>query len=732
MLHENISSFIASETDEILVCERTAIVDVCTIADRTLRASPSSSYDEYMVLAPSLPHHPRNIYTTCRTAFLSSCFTSITVPTLIVIEVNEQEYILSSLILYLMRLYGHIKCICVTASFTLPSWYFAYHGASSHTFRLRSITNHIDHSTDIVYFGDVYPGDRYKTVLCLDAQNTTRIVTTCLEQQPSYVTVVVMLPTQSMCEKVMRRLEILYPGMVTCVYTMTTPRSQLRTARVLLTCETYIPEDDISVGCVVDFGIRHLVYFTEGTQPSYTSWSSCTKNELDERISWCGRYSPCLVYRVMSEETYKALPTEQPPQDIYIMMQTDIAVLLTMVCSETYTHLMIFLDVCDTDREKKTCETTYETRHDTNDPYRGTKSNWGRISDLRRRVDMCRRILVASGNITCDGMLMPHLRANTETLQLLLSTKHFDASLFPGICQLVSLSRRPSCRATCNGSSLAVVTMTISFVDVVTTYGQLSMISDVDVHKSVWIGVMKRLAHRYDLSCRSVQRDTHVFLDLMVEWLLTVLHTRLFSVLKVRDHVWRKFVQRWMFLSSLVGLTSSSTDAQTFLRTMQNMTRPCTKSHTWFLRDAEYASMCAPSGTWYTLTRQCQDDVASVLWRLQDSMVWRHDLPPYARRSSFLLHGRHDPRFHLSHGFCLSWRCPHSVEKYVVTLPAEIIKAAAAYHHRRRDMLRIKKYFEDNVVREIRDEVAYRPGMCKFHECMSSFTHNIMTMSRVS
>jgi hypothetical protein len=667
-------TFLNSTEHDMLVCEYTRIENVCRVLN-------VHGY-VYLSLSHSLSRSSRDMYDTPE-LFFRECFTS-TETVLFVLDMMNEETFLSSVLLHAVRYKRlhqnqNVQCICVCET-AMPHMYFEKHSLTLKEWSCMYHRNKPFQDINILFYDSPV----------LSVSTTTKTVCDILRTVTEHIpcrssAVVVYLPTYTMCEKV---LDTYVTRQRVIIGTPSTSMSCLRSAQVILTFGRF--RCDIDVSCVVDFGVRHII-FHDDVHGDYGMWQKCTKKELDQNVEWCGLHTPCVVYRIMSKDMYDALPDD----DLSDLGSTDETVENVHFVYHMLLHdrRQSFLDMCVS---LYGSESAFET------------------TDISRCFRSCEKLLLLSGNSHVEGALIPSITCERRIVTSLLMTSQFHYSAFPGLCHLLRIRHRVS------EHTLILVALVFSLSDILHHYGKFSFFRCHGTQSTwMWLDHLRKVSKRHDMVSYNTDRNTRVFFDLLMEWALTVMWTRDVVTYNVRERTWRKCMRRWMYVCRLYGCSSRGETETAFTRRIKSVLRPSCVSHHWFPSQETHESPLSQMKVWYALSLEAQDEVATVLWDIQDSMVlWTHDVVPYTRR--MFSQEVSPPRLHLDRYCYTSYAVPRTIDHFVGTLKDQVRDVADEFHQRI-EARRVHRERFHSVICEIENDVAYRPGKRRYFECMDDF-----------
>lgn len=455
-----------------------------------------------------------------------------------------------------------------------------------------------------------------------------------------------------------------------------------------------------SISILIDFGLVYKPHKSGFLQLGY-----CSQLEMKERSSVMtnGR-----IYRVMSKSFFDELPRHENP--LYDWKP--------LLLYSALRHRLDFLIQLLND--KRFLKLSF-----TGDVYRS-------IEDLKYY-----KIL------NTDHTHMGRIAEEDQGLLYRLLHSCFQEKNYSIILRLQRIHRMSSLPRVI----LTSMVIMISIIDTISKYGRNSIFSFPDKPSQsqrrkfeAWLEV---LAFCRGDSVGHTFGGNHVtFLWSVFELFLTVIVSDREEIRNYNIHfrTWTQFTRRCQFLCNAFGLSGESSPVVPFMKSVLSSVM---NKRTWGIQrgvfpeymfrkrltkeSSDTARSYIMTGSWFLLQEDVHQLLVQSLWKLVDNSQWRQFVHPFYRKK-FSTHGLEDPHIEVQPENDLHLPLPINVATYVNSLSEHIWGEYSRRKHCSESKTEWKNTFRQGVLKDIDNEVAYRPGKVKYLECCEHFERNRLVL----
>lgn len=283
---------------------------------------------------------------------------------------------------------------------------------------------------------------------------------------------------------------------------------------------------------------------------------------------------------------------------------------------------------------------------------------------------------------------------------------------------------------------LILSTMMIALIDTIQTSGrhrffnlprvtnrQQSQIFDS------WIRVMMFCHGDCDGIDSYFYSNRQKFLWLIFELCLTNImsSSEQFDLYNFQKNTWIEFVKRWKLIYSKISHYSLP-NIPLFLQHVKISLLSHVQSRIWSMDRGTYPHFLFPKhkhyvkGIFYYLSPILKDCLLTTMWKVSDGSTWTHNLQPYTRKL-FLMNDNPEPYITIDLEQRLHLPFPSSIVQFLRDFKSGegLEKLAQSFQNIKTEKAKLRKKFQQSVVHQIQQEVAYRPNMSKYHEVMEDF-----------
>jgi len=289
---------------------------------------------------------------------------------------------------------------------------------------------------------------------------------------------------------------------------------------------------------------------------------------------------------------------------------------------------------------------------------------------------------------------------------------------------------------------LLLTGMSIALMDTIMTFGKnkIFYFTKRDVRRKGyqelyrrWMKMIYNLHPDYILKTQYFFQNDDGFFLIIMEMILTSILTHndnpfdSFKSFHFDAAFISSFLKRWKWLNcrNVFGISFYNCNDHSFLDSVKNSFQGQFSKKNWKLNHTKYPSFYDIqqkwSGDWYVMTDQVGQEYYKMMWKLMDYSTWKHNLSPHSRRNYYSI--KPDESYLI---LCqeqnLILPIPRDICLYINELEYHIQESFQFFQQLKIQKETHQTNFKKNVVFEIENEVAYRPGNVKFLECQTHFS----------